>query len=83
MSDPWYTNPQEVIDFAHILVDADALEPGQRAVIYYFEKPWKWDVEHRVWCDSGRPDASSGPRWNVLLALFANIDNGRGPLAPM
>jgi hypothetical protein len=66
----WWCDPQEVIDFAHVLVDAEELGDCQHAVIDFFEKPWKWDREHRVWRDNGRPDLASAAQFDALIAFF-------------
>lgn len=51
----WWSDPQEVIRFARILVDADQLGGCQHTVISFFEAPWNWNNEYRMWCTAGRP----------------------------
>ena len=50
----WWCDPQEVIRFAHVLVDADQLGACQHQVITFFETPWEWDIEYQIWCDAAR-----------------------------
>jgi hypothetical protein len=71
-SPPWWSDPQEVIRFAHVLVDADQLGACQHQVITFFETPWDWDTEYRIWCDAARPtnDGSSSVAFAALCARF-------------
>lgn len=48
----WFENQDEVFAFAHRMVDAEAWDAKE--LLYYFEKPWKWDVEHAAWVAGGR-----------------------------
>jgi hypothetical protein len=66
----WWCDLQEVIDFAHVLVDAEELGDCQHAVIDFFEQPSGWDREHRVWCDYGRPDLASGAQFRRVVGLL-------------
>lgn len=52
--DPWYSDHREVVDFASVMVDADRLSTPSD-VVYFFEKPWKWDPDFAVWAAAGRP----------------------------
>jgi hypothetical protein len=54
----WWRDPHEVIRFARVLVEADQLGGCQHRVISFFESPWGWDNEHRMWCEAGRPHSA-------------------------
>jgi len=57
MSAPaWHEERGEVLAFARAMSAAHEFD-GPDGVIYYFEKPWKWDREHDAWVLAGRPDA--------------------------
>lgn len=43
-----------LLEFSRILRAAGLLDDDQ--LDYFFEKPWKWDVEYGVWHSLGRPD---------------------------
>lgn len=45
---------QRVWNFSRILRAAGLLPEDQLG--HYFEKPWKWDREYRVWQARGCPD---------------------------
>jgi hypothetical protein len=51
----WFADPNEVIEFAGILVRADWLDTAQE-VLDYLEKPHKYDPEYELWVGCGRPD---------------------------
>ena len=56
--EPWWTNAGEVNALARALVASDHFE-GRSALdnlLYYYEKPYKWDAEHTRWVEAGRPD---------------------------
>jgi hypothetical protein len=55
----WTTNHTELLRFAHVLVDAGSLTDAKE-VLYFFEKPWKWDQEHQIWDGCHRPDTERG-----------------------
>lgn len=68
----WWSNPQEVIRFARVLIDADQLGGCQHRVVAFFESPWDWGDEHQIWCDAGRPhDAGTGATFDALCSRFA------------
>lgn len=54
----WYDDPREVLYFAHVLADEGYFDSGTSVkeslqnLMYYFEKPWKWDAEHQAWTAS-------------------------------
>lgn len=51
---PWYSDHREVVSLASVLVDADWLSTP-RDVVYFFEKPWKWNDQFKIWAAAGRP----------------------------
>jgi len=53
-NEPWYADHHEVISLTSILVDAEWLDTP-REVIYFFEDPWKWGTQYKVWAAAGRP----------------------------
>jgi hypothetical protein len=48
-----------------ILLDSEQLEDDAREVIYYFDKPWKWDKEHSIWESQGRPSPAIEEDWET------------------
>lgn len=70
----WWCDPQEVIRFAHVLVDADQLGACQHQVITFFEMPWEWDAEHRQWCEAAHPtnDGTSTSAFKALCSRFTS-----------
>jgi DNA-binding transcriptional regulator YhcF (GntR family) len=84
---PWYTSMDELNCFAHVLIDSDRIDADQcKDLIYYYEKPWKWDREHQVWralgepmepsrADSPKTYAADCKAWDELLEAFAALDN--------
>lgn len=67
----WWRDPHEVIKFARVLVEADQLGGCQHTVISFFETPWNWDNEHRMWCEAGRPhNDSTGTPFEALCTRF-------------
>lgn len=40
----WYDNQVDLLDFAKYLHDKDEFDDAD-SVIYFFEKPWKWNEE--------------------------------------
>lgn len=53
--DPWYHHHDEVLAFAGVLASGGQLDTP-RDVVYYFEKPHKWDNAHELWVGCNRPD---------------------------
>lgn len=51
----WFDDYPQIVDFAAILVHAEALEDGQMAVVEYFWAPWNYDPEHIKWVEYERP----------------------------
>ena len=76
----WYANYSEIVAFAYVLVDADYLPAGQKEVVYYLEKPWKWTEEHRIWAASGRPNSGDEPAWEIFLRHLEAADNNQPPV---
>lgn len=72
----WWCDPQEVIRFAHVLVDADQLGGCQHQVITFFETPWEWDTEYRMWCEAARPPTNDGSSAVAFAALCTRFGSG-------
>jgi len=59
----WMNDRDEVLAFARFLVavctfvgrDGDPDADSVQDLLYYFEKPWKWTIEHALWTSRGRP----------------------------
>ena len=51
---PWYSDHREVVALATALAHADWLSTPQD-VIDFFEKPWKWDDQFKIWAAAARP----------------------------
>ncbi len=68
----WFTDYAELLAFARILKECGAFhestEEGEEidALLYYFEKPWKWTGEHDKWVALGRPAAEQIPNLSDL-----------------
>lgn len=58
----WYADPQAVHAFATVLVDVEMLQ-DREAVLYFFEKPWKWTTEYLLWEEHGFPANDEGGSW--------------------
>ncbi len=72
---PWYTDYDEVVRFAAVLVAAGWLEtPGE--VVFFFEQPWMWARVHRVWEQFGRPRHDSGMAWRTYVAQIEAAEAG-------
>lgn len=51
---PWILSRDEVLSFGHVLAAGDAFTTPDD-VLYYFEKPYKWDDLHDEWVKLGSP----------------------------
>lgn len=49
----WFENKGEVLAFLRARNEAESLTFEN--VIYFLEKPWKWDDEYEAWIRAGRP----------------------------
>lgn len=67
----WHDNAAAVYAFATVLHSADwFFTPAD--VLDYFEKPYKWDPEHRAWNAAGSPtDEDAG--WLAFTEQLANL----------
>lgn len=82
---PWYDDYGKVLEFGAILVAADVL-PDRHEVLYFFEKPWKWDREWQLWHSRGnpeppiagnrRPSKTVVTQWQNLIEAFEELDSG-------
>ncbi len=49
----WHSKQNEVLRFAvHLVEINDFLTPEE--LLYFFEKPWKWDSEYKEWNENGK-----------------------------
>jgi hypothetical protein len=66
--DSWINDHWQLCEFARVLVDADPSFDAAQQVCDFFEKPYKWEAEHQIWVDSGRPTSdkneSGFDRWD-------------------
>lgn len=57
----WWNDHAELVTFARVLAGAGAFDHDDRQrkaieqVVFYFEKPWRYDDEHEAWTRLGRP----------------------------
>ncbi len=52
----WYEDRDEVVSFARWFWAGTYNAIGTTGeILDYFEKPWKWDSEHKDWVDEGSP----------------------------
>jgi hypothetical protein len=58
----WIHDPDEVLAFGHVLVDTGEIDTA-KDVLYYFEKPHKWQPEYELWEKAGRPGDASVAGW--------------------
>lgn len=56
--EPWYSNHDDVVALASVLVDADWLS-APRDVVDFFTAPWKWNSQFMIWALAGRPTLPS------------------------
>jgi hypothetical protein len=54
MQVPWYESQDDVLAFARVMVDDSRIQTLDEA-LHYFEKPFKWDREHKIWEDHDMP----------------------------
>jgi len=62
MSGNWFDDLQAVHALATVLVDLELLQ-DREAVLYYFEKPWKWTSEYKLWETHDFPANDDGAAW--------------------
>ena len=58
----WYDDPQAVHAMGTVLADVFILQDAE-SVLYFFEKPWKWTDEYRLWQSYGFPANDEGEAW--------------------
>jgi hypothetical protein len=64
----WFDDYTEIVKFGQVLYAADRFgEPEAQSVLYYFEKPWKWDNEHDAWVKRGQPIEAGQHDWDGFL----------------
>lgn len=50
----WYDNQVDLLNFASYLHDKDEFDDAD-AVLYFFEKPWKWNEEWKEYIQKEHP----------------------------
>lgn len=51
----WTTDLAELVAFASVAIDAALIEDTAKDMLYFFEKPQKWEPEHELWVNANRP----------------------------
>lgn len=64
----WYEDYRELGSFASVLYDADEFDDVSE-LLYYIEKPYKWDTEHDKWEEMGNP-SSDDDEWDEFKAIL-------------
>ncbi len=57
----WWSDPEEVLSLARVLVAHGGSFTSLVDLLYFFEKPWKWTSEREVWIAAGRPEGEGLP----------------------
>jgi len=68
----WYERQDDVLAFARIMCD-DSRIKDTKELLYYFEKPYKWDREHKIWEDFECPTEDDGERWNEFSEAISEL----------
>jgi hypothetical protein len=58
----WANDHEEVLTFGEVLADAGEFD-APKDLLYFFQKPWKWTIEHISWIDAGRPTGRDAVDW--------------------
>jgi hypothetical protein len=66
-SQDWTTDHTELCRLAAVLLYTRP-DTTPLAVLEFFERPWKWEPEHQIWVDCGRPDNSEDAGWESFVA---------------
>ena len=64
----WYDDREIEWSFASVLVDQMLLQDVE-AVLYFFEKPWKWTPEYELWNQHGAPQEGDAEYYVFVAAL--------------
>jgi hypothetical protein len=59
----------ELVLFARVLCDLEMFATIDD-LLYFLEKPWKWDEEHDFWNEAGRPTYDEGENWQIFYEEF-------------
>lgn len=62
----WDENFSEVLRFARVLNNAEEFD-NPNEVLYYFEKPYKWDKEHDQWTEFEEPYDEDDENWGDFI----------------
>jgi len=70
---------QRLFDFALVLRAAEAMSTDEDE---YWERPWKWATEYRLWVEAGSPAAPEtgdpvSMAWGRFMRALANEETGR------
>lgn len=66
MTDAWYNDHYKRLELATHLVNTGMLQTPE-SVIYFFEKPWKYEKEWQAFCAIF--DKKEGPKITGMLAI--------------
>ena len=69
----WVTSEDEVWELGNDMVSAGIITTLE-GLLGYFEKPWRWDLEHEWWVANGRPD--SGGIWQDGIDAEFEVSDG-------
>lgn len=62
----WDESFAEVLRFGRVLNNAEEFD-NPSEVLYYFEKPYKWDREHETWSEMGEPYDDGDDSWSEFV----------------
>jgi hypothetical protein len=62
----WFEYAAERNAFARVLVESGQVSDTED-VLYFYEKPHKWDEEYDLWVRFGRPTVDDEVVWNSFL----------------
>lgn len=68
----WTEDRVEVLTFADVLVTADYLDTP-RVVVDFFDKPFKWGNEHKLWVGFGRPIDRNRDGWELFAKALEKL----------
>jgi hypothetical protein len=63
---PWFTDHSELVTFGWTLEELGEFgSPGE--VLYFMEKPWKWEDAHQSWIEHNRPGKEDTADWQAWI----------------
>ncbi len=72
MSDQhWYDDRDELIAFGHVLLGVDHWFDA-KMMLYYFEKPWKYNPEYELWLGHQKPTPED-ENWELFERAFGRV----------